>query len=211
MSETRWWFIRHAPVDSGGVIYGQDDLPADCSDPGLFDGLASRLPADAVWMVTNLQRTRQTAEALRQRLPQDLPDYLVEQDFAEQHFGNWQGRSHADLRAERHPEWHRFWLAPATERPPEGESFADLTARAGRALRRHSEAQQGRDVICIAHGGTIRAVLSIALDIEPERALAFSVENCSLTRIDWFAGSAGSHLPGDEGTWRVVTVNLPPR
>lgn len=211
MSETRWWFIRHAPVDSGGVIYGQDDLAANCGDSGLFDTLAARLPANAVWITTQLQRTRQTADCLRERVRHEVPDYLVEPDFAEQHFGNWQGRTHAELRAERHPEWHRFWLAPAVERPPEGESFTDLTERVALALRRHTEAYPGRDVVCVAHGGTIRAVLSIALDIEPERALAFSIENCSLTRVDWFAGSAGSHLPGDEGTWRVVHVNLPPR
>jgi broad specificity phosphatase PhoE len=210
MSETRWWFIRHAPVDSGGIIYGQDDLPADCTRSELFDDLAARLPQDAVWMVTNLQRTRQTADALRARVAHAVPEYLVEPAFAEQHFGDWQGRTHSQLRAERHPEWHRFWLAPATERPPAGESFADLTERVGPALRAHSAALAGRDVVCVAHGGTIRAVLSIALDIEPERALGFAVENCSLTRIDRFAGSAGSHLPGDEGSWRVVHVNLPP-
>jgi broad specificity phosphatase PhoE len=211
MSEVRWWFIRHAPVDSGGVIYGQTDLDATCTDSTLFDSLAARLPEDAVWMVTNLSRTRQTADALRERIPHEVPDYLVEPAFAEQHFGNWQGRTHAELRAERHPEWHRFWLAPAHERPPEGESFTELTERVALALRRRSEEFAGRDVVCVAHGGTIRAVLSVALDIEPERALAFAVENCSLTRVDWFAGSAGSHLPGDQGAWRVVHVNLPPR
>ena len=33
---TRWWWIRHAPVDSGGRLYGSEDWPANCEDPELF-------------------------------------------------------------------------------------------------------------------------------------------------------------------------------
>ena len=41
--ETRWWWIRHAPVRSGGVIYGASDPPADCSEEDIFRGQAARL------------------------------------------------------------------------------------------------------------------------------------------------------------------------
>ena len=52
------------------------------------------------------------------------------------------------------------------------------------------------DVILIAHAGTIRAVLAIALDLAPDKALRFVIEPLSLTRLDRLA----------EG-WRVVAVN----
>ena len=65
---TRWWWIRHAPVDSGGLIYGQDDLAADCSDPRPFRWLANVLPRDALWVVTPLKRTQQLLD-LGLRLP----------------------------------------------------------------------------------------------------------------------------------------------
>jgi broad specificity phosphatase PhoE len=63
----------------------------------------------------------------------------------------------------------------------------------------------GRDVIVVAHGGTIRAALAQALGLEPEAALAFTIENCSITRIDHIEG------PGMGHGWRVVTVNRPSR
>jgi hypothetical protein len=63
---------------------------------------------------------------------------------------------------------------------------------------------EGRDVIVVAHGGTIRAVLALALRLEPEAALAFTIENCSVTRIDHIEG------PGMGHRWCVVTVNRPP-
>ncbi len=204
---TVWWWIRHAPVTShGGRIYGQTDLPGDCGEESYFKGLAKLLPANAVWLSSTLRRTRDTAEAvLRHRAPGDAPLRAVA-PFVEQHFGEWQGLRYDELTEVAGPAGHRFWLAPAETRPEGGESFVDLMERVQPAIREISEAERGRDVVAFAHGGTIRAALALALDIKPERALGFSVDNCSLTRIQ--------HWPeGDHGpeAWRVVTVNLDPR
>jgi len=202
MTATRWWWIRHAPVTShGGRIYGQDDLPADCRDPELFAGLARRLPGAALWLVTPLRRTRQTAEALLAAGAPSPAELREEPDFLEQHFGHWQGLTYAELAELRDGSVHRFWHAPAAERPPGGESFADVVGRVGRAVARISPDAAGRDVVVIAHGGSIRAALAHALGLEAEKALGFAVDNCSLTRLD--------HFPAED-TWRVGAVNLAP-
>ena len=39
----------------------------------------------------------------------------------------------------------------------------------------------------MTHGGTIRAALGVALALAPQAALAFSTDNCSLTRIVQFS------------------------
>ena len=207
---TRWWWIRHAPVDSRGLIYGQEDLECDCSLEAYFTGLASRLPEDALWVTSHLRRTHQTAEAICAHLTPAPPRWLIEPRFAEQHFGEWQGLSHEALRERRAPEWHRFWHAPAHERPPGGESFDDLVGRTAAAIEEISEQHPGRDIVCVAHGGTIRAALAIALGGQTEVALSFAVANCSLTRIDRILGAAGSHAPDASATWRIGLVNFPP-
>lgn len=209
---TRWWWIRHAPVDSGGRIYGQCDLPADCSDPEPFRWLAPRLPQNAVWLVSPLRRTHQTAQAVcdcwpAERSAKPAPP-AVEPDIVEQHFGTWQGRSHAELDRLRDGAWHRFWLAPADERPPGGESFAEVTERVGRAVVRLSAEHAGRDIIAVAHGGSIRASVALALGLSPEKALALSIDHCSLTRLDHIAGPPGSHDSASPSSWRVVQLNL---
>jgi broad specificity phosphatase PhoE len=66
-----------------------------------------------------------------------------------------------------------------------------------------NEAYQGSDIVAIAHGGSIRAALAIALGLPPRGGLAFTTDNCSLTRLDHYLGSDG------EG-WRVVMVNHRP-
>ena len=51
---TRWWWIQHAPVIvDEGRIYGQSDLPCDCSDARVFASLATLLPRKAVWLTSN--------------------------------------------------------------------------------------------------------------------------------------------------------------
>jgi alpha-ribazole phosphatase len=74
-----------------------------------------------------------------------------------------------------------------------------------RAVHRLVEAHPGRDIIAVVHGGTIRAALALALGLGPEASLAFTIENCSITRIDRIDG------PGMGHGWCVVTVNRPAR
>lgn len=211
---TRWWWIRHAPVNSGGRIYGQNDLPADCSDRATFGWLAGALPADPLWVVSNLHRTHQTAAAIHDQRPDQAgaarPEPLVEPEFAEQDFGDWQGLTVAELERRRNGAWHRFWLAPAHEVPPGGESFVDLMARVSRSIERLSAAHAGRDIVAVAHGGSIRAAIAHALHLTPEKALSLVVENCSLSRLDHITGASGSHQEDEAETWRVAQINALP-
>lgn len=196
---TRWWLIRHAPVPNpGGLIYGRSDPSADTGDLATARALARILPDAAVWVVTPLRRTRQTAEALR---PGVAP--LVEPDLAEQDFGVWEGLSH-DSVAVWHPEGaKRFWSSPATEAPPRGESFAAVMGRVAAALTRLTAGHPGGDLVAVMHGGSIRAALALALDLTPDAALRLRIDPWSLTRIDFFPADGQT-----AGAWAVGGVNL---
>lgn len=203
---TRWWWVRHAPVIGvNGRIYGQDDLESDCGNEAQFKLLAGTLPREAVWLVSHLKRTHQTASAIfAARVAEAAPAPVILSDLAEQHFGDWQGLTYAELEARRDGAYHRFWHAPATERPPNGESFEDVVRRVGQAMTRITGAHAGQDIVAVAHGGTIRAALSVALGIEPERALGFAVDTCSVTRMDHYEGATLG------ANWRIVAVNQHP-
>jgi alpha-ribazole phosphatase len=200
---TRWWWIRHAPVTTdGGRVYGQTDVECNVSDTAAFEALAGMLPRDAVWVASHLKRTHLTARAIRDA-GLEAPEPLIETELAEQHFGEWQGRIRTEVYASN-PDWRGFWLAPARSAPPGGESFVQVIDRVSRAVRRLNETHAGRDIVAVAHGGTIRAALAIALKLDPEMALAFTSDNLALTRID--------HITQPQGeAWRVWAVNLPPR
>jgi broad specificity phosphatase PhoE len=212
---TRWWWIRHAPViNPSGRIYGQRDVPADTSNAAAFAALATRMPDDAIWFATPLSRTQATAGAIRAAMNARTPATpQIEPAFIEQNFGDWQGQAYEDIGAYGRVrpgtkgvgvEGHKFWLAPAEQKPPGGESFIEVIARVAEGVRRLTKVHAGRDIVVVAHGGSIRAALAHALSLDPEAALAFTVDTLSLSRLDHIQG------PGAGNPWRIGPVNLPP-
>jgi alpha-ribazole phosphatase len=202
---TRWWWIRHAPVVvDGGLIYGQTDVPCDCSDARSFAALAALLPRNAVWITSHLARTHQTARAIWAAGQFDpTPEFVQDKDLAEQHLGDWQGLDRREFLLNRQQAPDSFWYTTADERAPNGESFVDLLVRVEAAIGRITQAHGGGDVVAVAHGGTIRAAITLALGLAPRGGFAFMIDNCSLTRLDHYQGrqTAG---------WRVKTINQRP-
>ncbi len=66
-----------------------------------------------------------------------------------------------------------------------------------------SARHKGRDIVCVAHAGSIRAALAVVLGLTPEAALAFTIDTLSLTRLDLIDSPAAGH------GWRVGPVNMP--
>jgi len=184
-TETNLWLVRHAPVDGPrGVIHGPDE-PADTGDAAAFAALKARLPPNALAVCSPARRTFETALALGL-------DPVKQSAFREQDFGTWTGRRHDDLVAELGDLYRDFWKSPASNAPPGGESFV---SQIGRTVGGLATLPAG-DVVLVVHSGTVRAVLAIALDLEPDAALRFVIDPLSLTRIDRL-----------ESGWRLVAVN----
>ncbi len=203
---TRWWWIRHAPVPDTVNIYGQNDVDSDTSDSVVFDALARELPRGAAWFTSNLKRTHQTAEAIvSAMIERDAAsaNRVAIEAFAEQHLGEWQGLNRAEFFAARAHLSHPFWFGPAAERAPGGESFDDLYARVTPAIERINTEHLGKDIVAVTHGGTIKAAIGHALKLSTDAALAFAIDNCSITRLD----QLGS---GPDSLWRVVAINHRP-
>lgn len=206
---TRWWWVRHAPVPDNGNIYGQMDLDCDCSDTATFKWLATVLPEGALWVTSGLKRAMQTADATIAANPVRMrPNERTELSaFNEQHLGQWQGQNRAKVYAGRKLTPGFGWIAGVDERPPGGESFVDLFERTTPEIERLTSIRQGRDIIAVTHGGTIRAAIAHALGTPPETAFAFTIDNQSLSRIECLTpvgADAGPPL------WRVVSVNQLP-
>jgi broad specificity phosphatase PhoE len=194
--------VRHAPVrEDKGCIYGQKDLGCDTSDRVVFEAVGKILPRDAVWYASSLKRTHQTADAIWAAGFPKPARMAREAALAEQHLGEWQGMNRAAFLASRPIGSH--WFADIDEPAPGGESFMDLYNRVRGAILCINVEHAGRDVIAVAHGGTIKAAIGLALGDAPEKGLAFDIDNCSVTRLDHFA-SAGRSV------WRLPMVNQQP-
>ncbi|VDS08688.1 bifunctional RNase H/acid phosphatase [Paracoccus haematequi] len=166
--------IRHAPADSEGRICGRRDVAARLGDPAAIDTLARRLAPCALVVGSPALRCRQTARALfpGREVPTDAR--LWEQDFG----------AHEGMPAQELPDLGPLDRASlAALSAPGGESFAAMAARVTPALADlAARARGGGPVAVVAHAGTVRAGLALALGDIPA-ALAFEVAPLSLTRL----------------------------
>jgi alpha-ribazole phosphatase len=199
-----FWFIRHALVDAASLVYlyGTDDVPVCdatmAEDAPRYAALAARLPRPARLVCTPLSRTQHTAQAIFcAGYPAQTP--LIDAAFVEQDFGDWQGTPISNFNARQAGDRHPFWPVHAAETPPNGESFETMIARVGEGLGRLVSDAPGKHTIVISHGGAIRAACAHALGLSAHQALCLSVDNISLTRLEY-----------NKGSWRVLSINEHP-
>jgi alpha-ribazole phosphatase len=193
-----WWWIRHAPsASAANIIHGTDNVAADLSDAEAMTRLANVLPAGSLAVTSSVARAIETYDALRALNPA-LRAADVEADFREQDFGAWTGRTWDEIA----PEAPQFWTDPVESAPPGGESYAFMCRRVLRRIVTLSAKQQDGIIVSVAHAGTIRAALALALDLDFAASIRFEIEPLSLTRIDAFVS------PSDV-SWRVHSVNVP--
>jgi alpha-ribazole phosphatase len=193
----QWWWIRHAPsASAANIIHGRDDVSADLSDTATLERLAQILPPGADILTSGVARAVQTYDALRLITP-SLAIARTEVDFREQDFGAWTGRTWDEIA----PLAPHFWDDPVATAPPGGESFAEMCRRALRRIVDLSNQCGDGVIVSVAHAGTIRAALALALDLDFAASIRFEIDPLSLTRIDAFVG------PSDI-SWRVQSVNV---
>lgn len=135
---------------------GKDGLRGRLDDPLTPEGWQQMLDSVATqrWarIVTSPRRRCQPfAEylAAHWQVPLIIDDDLVELDF-----GDWEGRSVADLAREEGPALAAFWRDPRQHPPPKGESFDHFSQRVQRVWSRVQ--QQSEATLLTTHGGVIR-------------------------------------------------------
>jgi len=202
---TRFWWIRHAPVpEVRDIMYGSMDLDSDCSDEATFKGVAARLPKDAMWFYSPLKRTKQTADALlaagAQAKSLELDPRLIEMNF-----GDYNGRKLEELIAERKDSYVGFFPATPFETTPNGESLSDVAKRIEAFTNDMHKQHAGKDIVVVAHRGTILAALHNALKLPLETSVSFRIDNVSLSRFWRY-----SNIPADGPQYKLGEVGWLP-
>ncbi len=182
MAATTVFLVRHAAHDRvDRVLCGRM--------PGVGLGEAGRRQAEAlaqhfaaggvgaVW-TSPLQRARETAEPIAARLglAARTSDALCEIDF-----GAWTGRSFDELRDE--PRWRRWNEERGSERPPGGESMAEVQARAMEEVERARAEHPDGQVVLVSHGDVIKAVLAGALGLSLDAHARFEISPGSVSAL----------------------------
>ncbi|MHB8378486.1 MAG: histidine phosphatase family protein [Acidimicrobiales bacterium] len=79
---------------------------------------------------------------------------------------------------------HDGVLVDPDARPPGGESFRDVVARAGLLIERESRALSTHRLLIVTHGGTLRAFRAYATRTPLEGLAWYPVDNCSVWTVN---------------------------
>lgn len=128
--------------------------------------------------VTTLQRTRQTARVLLDRLGIE-PE--VEPDLREVHLGEWEGGRLREKVAAGDPIALRMYTEERWDVIPGAEPGDAFAARVRGAIQRIAGAHADRTVAVFTHGGVIGQVMAEATGSRP---FAFTgSDNCGITHL----------------------------
>lgn len=149
--------VRHGPTawNRDRRNQGRSDIPLD--DEGRAAVARWRLPpelAGARILSSPLARAVETATLLAGRPP------VIEPRLVEMHWGAWEGRTTAELRAELGPAMQANEDRGLDFRPLGGESPRDVQARLQPVLV--EIAARGEPTVAVAHNGVIRAIAARA-------------------------------------------------
>jgi len=127
-----------------------------------------------------LQRCHAFATALGER--HGLP-VQGEPRFAEVGFGDWEGKTRAELEALIPGQLSRFYQDPVNNRPPGAEPLDNFVTRVRAGFDALVTAYRGQSVLVVAHAGVIRAILSQVLSMPSPAMYRINVANAGMTRL----------------------------
>jgi broad specificity phosphatase PhoE len=163
--------VRHAEPEMSGVMLGRTDPPLSAAGRLEARAKLSGLHCAVVYS-SPLRRARETAEVIA--APVEVLD-----DLAEIAYGEWEGRSWAEIE-QGWPDLARRkredWFAVT---PPGGESWEDVSARAARALK-HVRLGPFPAVV-VAHFGFNAEFLRQAAGLDP---VTFSQSYCEVVPVN---------------------------
>ena len=179
--------LRHGEPVGGRKYRGQIDDPL--SEKG-WTQMHAAVGETAPWtriVSSPLLRCRAFAETLagRHGLPLAFDDRLKEVGF-----GEWEGKSAAEIEADAPGSLARFKADPVNARPVGAEPLADFHARVAAALDDVLGRYAGQHVLLVGHAGVMRMALAWALQIPLAHAYRIEVATASLTRLRFDNGRA---------------------
>lgn len=182
---TRIYFLRHGVTDwnEAGRWQGQTDIPLSAAGVAQAEAVAERLASfkfSAIYS-SDLSRALDTAKAVAKR--HNDQSIITTEGWRERNAGVFEGMTSSEIKKD-HPDAYDQMMAGFLE-PPEGESFPEYTKRVEIELNKLIETHSSETILVASHGGTIRAVASVLLEVPQTKTWACQVGNTSLSLFEY--------------------------
>jgi probable phosphoglycerate mutase len=174
----RAWPLRHGATEwsVAGRHTGRTDVPLTALGEVQARELGRRLADQtfALVLVSPLRRARRTCE-----LAGFADAAEVDADLLELDYGDYEGLTTAEIRADR-PEW-TIWDGPC----PGGETLDDVARRADRVIDRVRTLGPEADVALFAHGHVLRVLAARWCALGPEQGRCLALDTAAVSVLGW--------------------------
>jgi broad specificity phosphatase PhoE len=182
---TRLFLLRHGEVEEryhrvfGGRI-DMDLSPRGHEQARALADFLRRRPIDAIY-ASPMRRAQQTLAPLASHCPKSA---VVRDEFREVDFGDWTGLTWEQVHS-RYQISAFDWLEQI-ERGTivNAETGASFRARVGPLLGEIVREHPGQSVAIVCHGGVIRMMLSILLDLPLPKLASFEIDYASVSQVE---------------------------
>jgi len=171
------WLVRHGETEwsLSGAHTGRTDIPLTAAGREKAAAVGRYLAGRnfAGVLVSPLVRARETCRLAGYENAQ------IDADLSEWDYGNYEGRTTSQIQAER-PGW-TLW----SDGVPNGETAAQVAARADSVIARALAIEGENDVILFAHGHILRVLAARWLGLPPQDGRLFALGTAAVSTLGY--------------------------
>jgi len=182
----RLLLVRHGETDWNQQMrfQGQTDVELNARGIEQAEAIARRLqqePLQAIYS-SDLRRAIQTAQVIARYHNLCL---IPDADLRELSYGVWEGMSREEILASEWAElFERYRRDSLRYRPPGAEYPEQVLERSRRVLHRIRQRHREGTVCIVGHGGSLRALICVALSAPLETFRHIRLDNASLSAVE---------------------------
>lgn len=107
----------------------------------------------------------------------------VIENLREASFGDWEGKTTAEIKAHSENEYWQFYHDPVNSRPPNAEPLDAFTKRVSEVLRAVLLKYEGQHILLVSHSAVTRALVGTILDMPLGKQQLFELPFAGMLRV----------------------------
>lgn len=177
------YLIRHTSVDvPKGLCYGQSDVPSTNTFEEEAKVIQKKLPSTQVDFDLHSSPLSRCTHLMEFLFLEKV--FQTDKRWMEMNFGDWEMKLWNDIPEEESQPWMQDFVNVTT---PNGESFSQMIARV-KAVWEETLQQSTNDKVIVCHGGVIRTILHLILEIPAQKVFAVDIDYGAMIKIQYQYG-----------------------